>query len=267
MTMKSFQEMENHFHENEDDQRRHHKVEHLQKSSKDHVCKVCGKRFETGNGLGGHTRIHNLLLPNKKISKQLYNPSSRDYWKDVRRLQALSVSPSQSSSSATSSSSCESSPSDLTESDCDVEKSLPSWGKKDVRGRSSTSTSSTSASSLSAYQTVPNKPGEAAKIKADETSWSDKIVKPKMKMWSNSEKARKHVCDICSKEFRTGQALGGHKSSHYYYAGATSVRVDQVVLDEDECEEEEEEASTPVTNPKTLEFDLNQLPLSEGTGS
>lgn len=233
MTMKSLQEIENHFHEDEDDKRRRrHEVEHLPKSSKDHVCKVCGKRFETGNGLGGHTRIHNLLLPNKKISKQLYHPSSRDYWKDVRRLRALSVSLSQSSSSATSSSLCESSPSDLTESDCDLENSLPSWGKKDVRGRSSTNTSSISASSLSAYQTVPNKPREAAKIKADETSWSDKIVKPKMKMMkrSNSEKSRKHVCDICS-------------------------------------EEEEEEASMPVTNPKTLEFDLNQLPPSEGTCS
>ncbi|PRQ24308.1 putative transcription factor C2H2 family [Rosa chinensis] len=264
--MKSFQEIENDFHEDQDDRsRRHHKLQ----NSRDHVCKVCGKRFETGNGLGGHKRIHNLLLPNKKINKfkaneKVHHPSSRDYLKDVRWLQALSVSPSQSSSSSTSSSWCESSSSDLTESDSDLEKSLPIWGRKDVRGRSSTCTSSTTT--LIANQTVTNKPREAAKIKTDETSWSDKNMKPKkMMMRSNLEKSRKHVCEICYKEFPTGQALGGHKSSHYYYPGstasATSIRevpgLDQVVSNEDE------EASRPTISRETFEFDLNEIPSEE----
>ncbi|XP_058114536.1 zinc finger protein ZAT9-like [Magnolia sinica] len=58
----------------------------------------------------------------------------------------------------------------------------------------------------------------------------------------------KHKCNICSKVFPTGQALGGHKRRHW--AGPVEDPMSSITLQED----------VPKTRRPLLDFDLNELP-------
>lgn len=194
--------------------------------------------------------------------------------------------------------------SDITGPDCDPVKLLLSWGKKDRRGRTSANAGATTSASqrnpnetiggtkttsniftstsntLIANQQNPNKSSSSSSsTDNDGISWIDN------KMTKMTMMTKKYECNICHKEFETGQALGGHKSSSTCRArqgtkllAPAADHACQVVMSTmktktmmDDIEEGEiiedgeitdEEGSRRIS-PKILDFDLNELPPEE----
>ncbi|KAL6184311.1 hypothetical protein ACLB2K_045713 [Fragaria x ananassa] len=124
--------------------------------------------------------------------------------------------------------------SDVTEPDyCDPVKLLSSsWGKKDRRGRTNNPCATCASNAAIARLQKPNETMEAIKSSSSLPSTSNTLIPDQQnpnlsststtdneislidhKMMKMTMMTKKYKCNVCNKEFDTGQALGGHKSS------------------------------------------------------
>ncbi|KAK9929660.1 hypothetical protein M0R45_026750 [Rubus argutus] len=280
-------------------------------------CYVCKKSFPSSNRLYGHMmRFH----PARGM-KGVLPPSQAPMMKSVGPPQSQSFFPSESSDKTgmkgllpppqapmksvgipSRPHSCSvSESSDITGPDCDPVKLLLSWGKKDRRGK----TSADAGATTTASQRNPNETIGGTKTTSNIfTSTSNTLIANQQNpnkrssssnssrtdndgiSWIDNKMTKKYECNICHKEFETGQALGGHKSSSTcrarqgtkLLAPAADDANCQVVMSTmktktmmDEIEEGEiiedgeitdEEGSRRIS-PKILDFDLNELPPEE----
>lgn len=66
------------------------------------------------------------------------------------------------------------------------------------------------------YDSESYESDEKSTDSTESDSYPSSSVKPRrMKRKLNSKKRKEHECPICNKTFRSGQALGGHKRSHF----------------------------------------------------
>ncbi|XP_015578908.1 zinc finger protein ZAT9 [Ricinus communis] len=210
---------------------------------KNRICKICNRRFANGKAMGGHMRSHlaKLPLPPKPIIKVQY-PSP---------IKSLSPSPSSSSSLNYSftknpiqsyrsinhelpfmSSNPAAASNDDGESETDSPKNNPTRRRSKRRRKSIEKVAESSPEQVSSISDIFNNEEDVAlcllMLSKDKRIPIKQVYEYMEEVESENEEEEddesfdaipmrskgKYKCKTCKKEFRSYQALGGHKASH-----------------------------------------------------
>ncbi|CAN0877238.1 Zinc finger protein ZAT1 [Linum grandiflorum] len=159
-----------------------------------HKCRLCLKIFPNGSALGGHMRSHTINLRTSEQGEEIQSSPSSSRVEKFMNVFSIRQDP----------------------------KSETEWSKDPNRWETAEPISSISdvrtteedlAFSLMMLSRDRGKQPREIEIDDDDDEEEDECENREVVKWSDVEKL--HQCPYCDRVFSSGQALGGHKRSHF----------------------------------------------------